>query len=92
MKKVTKKVLAERLAERLGISKSKAVETLNAVVEIIQESLVKEGAVELRGVGTLKVEEKPATEKKIFGKVTKIPARKVVKLVTSKSLKEKLNG
>ena len=55
---MNKAELASELARRLKLSKSKAVETLNATFETIKSSLKKGQRVQLVGFGTFSVKQR----------------------------------
>jgi len=59
---VTKSELARQVAERGGLSSSKANEVTNAVLDAIAESLSKGEEVRLTGFGTFRVAERRARE------------------------------
>ena len=92
MAKITKNELIEKLAEKQGISKTKAKEVFESVVEVIKTEIVDGNSVAIRGFGTFEIVEKPEVTKKVFGKVQTIPARKKVKFKVSEKLEEKIGG
>ena len=78
---MNKAELASELARRLKLSKSKAVETLNATFETIKSSLKKGQRVQLVGFGTFSVKQRkarlgrnPKTGEQIQIKARKVPA------------------
>ena len=90
---LTKKDLAEKLAEAKDLTKKDATEVVNFLLEEISSTLKDGGNVELAGFGKFEVTERgerdginPATKEKI-----RIKASKNVKFRPSKSLKEKVN-
>ena len=88
---MTKAELVEKINEKVeGLTKAKAEEALNAMVEIMRQSLTDKEDVVLTGFGTFKVvtraERKghnPQTHEEII-----IPERQVVKFAPAKALKE----
>ena len=92
MGKVTKHQLIEELAKKENISKTKAKEVFESVVELIKSELISGNEVGIRGLGTFTIVEKPEVTKKVFGKVQTIPARKKVKFKVSEKLAEQIGG
>lgn len=85
---MTKKQLVEKMAEKASLTKADAERALDAFVSAISEELVAGGDVQLTGVFSLKVGERPArmglnpkTKEKIM-----IPAKKVIKFKAGKQL------
>ncbi len=86
---VTKKVLAEKLADKCG-SKAKATELVNELFDTIVDSLQNGDTVDVFGFGKFEVKERaerqglnPSTKEKIT-----IPAKKVPGFKASKALKD----
>ena len=78
---MNKAEFANELSRRLKLSKSKAVETLNATFETIKTSLKKGQRVQLVGFGTFSVKQRkarlgrnPKTGEQIQIKARKVPA------------------
>ena len=84
---VLKKDIIEKVEKEFGISKNKANQIVTFVIETIANSLKKGKEVKLTNLGKFTIVEKPEMTKKIFGVVQTIPARKKVKFVPTKSLK-----
>jgi DNA-binding protein HU-beta len=87
---MTKADLVVKIAEKANITKANAERALNAFLETVEATLVKDGKLTLTGFGTFVVEERksrtgrnPRTGAKI-----KIPATKVVKFRPGKLLKD----
>lgn len=87
---VTKKVLADDLADKLGLTKKAATEAVNFVFDEAAKTLKKGGTVDINGFGKFTVKKRaartginPLTKEKIKIKATKVPAFKA-----SKTLKE----
>ena len=85
--------LVAALAEKTGASKKGAEESLNAMVEVIKEALVKGDKVQLVGFGSFEVRTRaarkghnPQTKTEI-----KIPACKAPIFKAGKALKETVN-
>ena len=88
---MTKAELVEKISAKVGnLSKAKADEALNAVVEVLRETLVAGDSVVLTGFGTFKVvmrSERKGHNPQSHETIT-IPARKVAKFTPGKLLKE----
>ena len=82
--------LVDFLAKKTGLSKVKAGETLEAVIDSIEHGLKKTKEVVLTGFGSFKVVDKPAREGRNpkTGAKIKIPAKKAVSFKAGKGLKE----
>lgn len=90
---MNKSELVAALAEKTGTTKKGAEESLNALVEIITESLVKGDKVQLVGFGSFEVRKRaarkgrnPQTKEEI-----KIPASKSPVFKAGKALKDVVN-
>ena len=90
VKKVTKKELAELLAEKHGLTKKDATEVLSTVLDVITENMKKGVVTDLAGFGKFVVKERkartginPLTKEEI-----KIAAKKVPGFRPAKALKE----
>ncbi len=93
MAKITKNELSEKLAAKVGCTKTEAKAIISAFTETVLEELENGNDVLLADIGTLAVIEQserngvnPATGEKIV-----IPAKKAVKFKIAKSLKEAVN-
>ena len=90
---MTKADFVDKIAAKVeGITKAKAEESLNAIVDILREAMEAGDSVVLTGFGTFKVVERserkghnPQTHEEIT-----IPARKVCKFTPGKVLKDSL--
>ena len=87
---VTKKTIAEALAEKQGMTKKAATEAVNFVFDEITKNLKKGGVADINGFGKFSVKKRaartginPLTKEKI-----KIPAAKIVKVKALKALKD----
>lgn len=89
---VTKKMIADRAADRLGIYKNKTAAIVDVVFEEIAEALANGDKVDVFGFGQFEITERG--ERKGYNPATKeaimIPARKAVHFKASKTLKDKL--
>lgn len=80
------------MAERTGLSIVQANTVINAVFDIITSALSKARPVYLRGFCTFKVEWRAARKGRDIkrGKIIPVPARKVLKVLPGKQLKEQI--
>lgn len=87
---MTKADLVEKIAGKAGLTKAAAEKALNAFLASVQESLLKEGKLTLTGFGTFAVEKRKARKGRNprTGTTINIPASKVVKFRSGKTLKE----
>ena len=87
----TKKDLADKVAEKLGISKKDAAEAVTVVFDEITDTLTSNGEVSISGFGMFTVSERPARSGiNPFNKEPiEIAASKSPKFKASKTLKEK---
>ena len=85
--------LVAALAEKTGASKKCAEESLNAMVEVIKETLVKGDKVQLVGFGSFEVRTRAARKGKNpqTGAEMKIPACKAPSFKAGKALKDIVN-
>lgn len=91
---VTRAQLAEALYQEVGLSRSKSAALVEAVLNEIVDSLLKEGLVKISAFGTFLVREKgprigrnPKT-----GQEVPIPPRRVLVFRPSQLLKERINA
>jgi DNA-binding protein HU-beta len=87
---MTKADLVSKIADKAGLTKSGSEKALNAFLEAVQDTLVKEGKLTLTGFGTFAVEQRKARNGRNprTGEEIKIPACKVVKFRPGKILKD----
>jgi len=87
---MTKENLMEEIVKKTGSTKSQAGETLNVILEIITNSLVKGNPVVLTGFGSFRISKRKARmgRNPKTGEALKIPAMKVPKFKAGKTLKE----
>jgi len=87
---MTKADLVSKIAEKASLTKSDSEKALNAFLDSVQDTLVKEGKLTLTGFGTFAVENRKARNGRNprTGEEIKIPACKVVKFRPGKVLKE----
>lgn len=90
---MNKAELVDAVAEKTGLSKTQAQETIDAVFDTIRVTLKKGDEVRLVGFGTFSVAKRAATEGRNprTGETIKIAARKQPKFRPGKELKEAVN-
>ncbi|MBQ7617588.1 MAG: HU family DNA-binding protein [Desulfovibrio sp.] len=92
---MTKAELVEKISQKVeNLSKTKADEVLNAIVDTLREALEAGDTVALTGFGSFKVverAERTGHNPKSHEPIT-IPARKVAKFSPGKALKEAIQG
>ena len=87
---MTKADLVAKIAEKANLTKANAERSLNAFLEAVEDTLVKDGKLTLTGFGTFAVETRKARKGRNprTGAVITIPASKVVKFRSGKLLKD----
>jgi len=92
-KELTKKLLADDLAEKYGMTKKDANEAVNYVFDEMTKTLKKGGTVSINGFGKFEVQKKKARTGRnpSTGEEIKIKASKAPKFKASKTLKDALN-
>ncbi|SKA71064.1 HU family DNA-binding protein [Desulfobaculum bizertense] len=87
---MTKADLIVKIAEKANITKANAERSLNAFLDTVESTLVKDGKLTLTGFGTFVVEERKARSGRNprTGETIEIPASKVVKFRPGKLLKD----
>ena len=89
---MTKAELIAKIAGSAAISKSNAEQSLNALLDAIQEALATDGKLSLPGFGSLVVEERKERKghNPRTGEAITIPAGKVVKFMAGINLKKQI--
>lgn len=92
---MTKRKIANAVAERIGITQSVAFEAVKATMETIADVLANDGHIELRGFGVFEI----ITQRQRIGRnpnnptvPVNIPARKVVKFRAGNELAERVRN
>ncbi len=87
---MTKADLVVKVSEKANITKANAERALNAFLDTVESTLVKDGKLTLTGFGTFVVEERKARTGRNprTGEKISIPATKVVKFRPGKLLKD----
>lgn len=85
--------IAERIAEELNLTKAKAEDAVNAIVDEVKRALSEGEPVILRRFGSFQVRGKNTRHGRnpLTGKEAEIPARRVVRFKAGKHLKEEIN-
>lgn len=86
--------IADRIAEELSITKEKAEDAVNAILDEVKQALSKGESVILRRFGIFQVRDKSRRfgRNPMTGEGAEIPARRVVRFKAGKHLKETLNS
>ena len=90
---ITRNEISENLYKEIGLSKSECIGFVDEIIEILSDSIAKDGFIKIPGFGSFKLRHK----KERMGRnpktkiETKISARKVVKFIPSLLIKKKLN-
>ncbi len=87
---MTKAELVAKIAEKAGLTKANAERSLNAFLDAVEDTLVKDGKLMLTGFGTFAVETRKARKGRNprTGQEIDIPESKVVKFRPGKQLKD----
>ena len=91
---MNKSQIADRLAGRMGLTKSAAAGAVDAVLEAIGEALANHEEVRLAGFGTFATKHRPARTARNpqTGEAVSIPASVAPAFQAGKALKEAVNG
>jgi len=88
-----KQEITSKMSEQLSFSKKDSLEILNAIIDIITESLIEDEVVNVTGFGRFKINERaprkginPAT-----GKIIQIPKKFVINFKASNIIKKQIN-
>ncbi len=84
-----KEDLVNIVSKATGLSKAKALDAINAMLDGMKEGIVKDGKLVLVGFGTFEVKKKKARKGRNprTGKPINIPAKKYVRFKAGKALK-----
>ncbi len=90
---MTKQELAEVLAGKLDLSKAKAEECINIIIDEITNTLAKGGEVAFTGFGKFSISKRKARQGRNpkTGEVVNIPAKNAPKFKAGKGLKDAVN-
>lgn len=85
--------MIERIADTNELSKAQAGRVLDNIIDILQDTLRKEGRIALPGIGTFSVAKRAARKGRnpATGESIKIKATKVAKFKAAPALKEAAN-
>lgn len=91
---MNKKMLIDKIAEKTGTTKKAAGEQLDAVLDVIKDSMIAGQDVKIVGFGTFSVKERAAREGRnpMTGETIQIAASKSPKFKASKALKDAVNA
>ena len=91
---MNQKDLETKLAERTGLTKAEANDAVNALLVIIEESLLEGEKVILRNVGTLHIADSAPTRRysPYHKEFVAVPAKRHLRLRPSNKFEDKLNG
>ena len=92
---LTKREIAARVAERVGITQSAAAAQVQTTLDVIAEELAAGGHIELRGFGVFEIKMRQARVGRNPNRPENdvaIPARKVIKFRAGKELAETIAG
>ncbi len=87
---LTKKILADEIAEQQGLTKKAAAEIVNYVFDEASKTLKKGGVVDINGFGKFSIKKRAARKGRNpqTGETIKIKASKVPSFKASKTLKD----
>ena len=91
---MTKAVVADKVAERTGMSRKDTVDAIEIFLEAVKESLKEKKKVSLVGFGTFYVKEKNARRGRNprTGEQISIPPKSVAAFKPGKAFREMING
>lgn len=86
--------LTDAVAQKAGMTKKDAAEAVNAVLEVIAETLAAGGDIKITGFGGFEVKSRAARTGRNpkTGEAVEIPASKYVAFSAGSTLKDKVNG
>ena len=86
--------LTDAVAAKAGITKKEAAAAVNAVLDVVAETLAQGGDVKITGFGGFEVKERAARTGRNpkTGEAVEIPASKYVAFSAGSQLKDKVNG
>ena len=89
---MTKRDMAEAIADRMGLSRSQVSEVIRRVLDGITEALVSEGRLELRNFGVFEVKgRRPRRARNPrTGEAVDVPARRVVTFKAGREMGERV--
>ncbi len=90
---MTKNELADKIAQRTGLSGSQAREVVEATIDSVSDELAGGGEVSLAGFGKFSVSNRSARQGRnpATGETINIPASKAAKFSAASALKKRLN-
>ena len=93
-KKLSKQEFIEKVISKTGLTKSDTSKTLDAILDVITESLIKKMDIAFTGFGTFSTSQREARTGRnpSNGKEIQIPAKTVPTFKAGKGLKERVEG
>lgn len=90
---MNQKELAEQFAKEFFLTKKKAEEYVSVLIGLLQESLIKEQTIRLKGFGALSIVDRKGHIGRNLktGEAVEVPPHKVVKFQTSRDFLDKIN-
>ena len=94
METMTKADMLTNITVQTGYYEKDVEKVVTAFLDVVGKTLVDEGRVQLPGLGTLIVRERPAQTARNprTGEKVEVPARRTVGFKLGKALKERVNG
>ena len=94
METMTKADMLTNITVQTGYYEKDVEKVVTAFLDVVGKTLVDEGRVQLPGLGTLIVRERPARTARNprTGEKVEVPARRTVGFKLGKALKERVNG
>lgn len=94
METITKKDLAQSVADTIGCRNGMALKMVDSLFEAMRETLIEGNRIEIRGFGVLEVKDtkpKPAARNPRTGEIVYVPARRKTHFKPGKLLREALH-
>jgi integration host factor subunit beta len=89
---MTKKDIAKKIADAVGIPQLTVIETVQMILDEITEILVEEGGIELRNFGVFKVKNRKAMKARNprTGESVMVPERRTVTFKAGREMKKRV--
>lgn len=89
----TQNALADKIAKELDLPRYKGRAFLDRILETIADDIVYTGRMELKGIGTFSVNERPAQtiSHPATGQAIEVPEKKILRFRGSKAIRQRLN-
>lgn len=94
MKTITKSMIAQHIQNNFGFSKNYADSVISSIFTEMTKLILEDSKVNIPKLGTFEIHQKKARPGMNISKGEKITidARKIIRFVPSRSLKERING